>query len=188
MFGDFVNNVKLTSKLELSIYPISEFNLEAIKYLVENCERCNDIPNPNVSLATFNTSLWLGDFLDKYWDKISYVCTTPIFNVLKAENNEIVMKSYAVESKVFNTEEEIEKFFEEVEWGEFVIFTVTKSVDLSTMKTFYNIRYADIAEQYEVRDNKLKSILEYNNVKSKVSNSKEIEIFFEEDDDLFNLL
>lgn len=159
MFGDFVNNFKLTCKLELSVYPISEFNLEAIKYLVENCERCNDIPNLNVSLATFNTSLWLGDFLDKYWDKISYVSRLPIFNIIKVEDGRIISKRYETRSDTFDNEEELDKFLQEGKWKKFVIYTVSKFADLSKMSSFYVVRYADITEKYEIRDNKIDSIL-----------------------------
>lgn len=143
----------------VSIYPISEYNLEAIKYLIENCSRSNQ-QNINVRIAIIDTSLWLGDFLDKYWDKISYVCTLPRFDVLKVEGNEVVTKTYKVGSKEFHCESELDVFFNGGKWKKFVIYTITKYADLSTMKTFYNIRYADITEKYEIRDNKLNSILE----------------------------
>jgi len=160
MFGDFVNETKsVNPKRELSVYPISEYNLEAIKYLVENCEMCNDSSNVNVNLATFNTSLWLGDFLDKYWDKMSYVCRMPIFNIMKLEGNKIITRTYETKSDTFQTESDLDKFFEEGKWKKFAIYTVSKFADLSKMSSFYVIRYADITEKYEVRDNKLSSIL-----------------------------
>jgi hypothetical protein len=157
-----LNGVAVNKSLDsntVSIYPISEYNLEAIKYLIENCSRSNQ-ENINVRIATIDTSLWLGDFLDKYWNKISYVCTLPSFDVLKVEGNKIVTKTYRVGSKDFHSDAELDSFFNEGKWKKFVIYTITKYADLSTMKTFYNIRYADITEKYEVRDNKINSILE----------------------------
>ena len=158
MFSDFINEIK-TIKRELSVYPISDSNLEPIKYLVENCEMGNDSPNTNVHLATFNTSLWLGDFLEKYRNKISYVCRSPIFNLMKLEGNKIITRTYSTRSDTFQTESELDNFFEEGKWKKFAIYTVTKFADLSKMSSFYVIRYADITEKYEVRDNKLSSIL-----------------------------
>ena len=160
MFSDFVNEIKVVnSKREISVYPISEYNLEAIKYLVENSEMCNNTPNTNVNLATFNTSLWLGEFLDKYWDKMSYVSKLPIFNIMKVEGNKIITRTYETRSDTFNDEKELDKFFEEGKWKKFVIYTVAKFADLSKMTSFYVVRYADITEKYEVRDNKISSIL-----------------------------
>jgi len=160
MFSNFVSEIKtLNPKRELSVYPISEYNLEAIKYLVDNCEMCNDSANTNVHLATFNTSLWLGDFLDKYWDKMSYVCKMPIFNLMKLEGNKIVTRTYETRSDTFQTEDDLDKFFEEGKWKKFAIYTISKFADLSKMSSFYVVRYADITEKYEVRDNKLNSIL-----------------------------
>ena len=167
MFKDFIENeVKnVNSNIKniksVCIYPISEYNLEAIKFLVDNC-MSNIMENNNVTIATIDISLWLGDFLDKYWDKISYVSTLPRFDVLKAEGNKIVSKRYEVGSKDFHTEEELDSFFNEGKWKKFVIYNITKYADLSTMKTYYNIRYADITEKYEMRDNKINSILESN--------------------------
>lgn len=160
MFSDFVSEIKtLSPKRELSVYPISEYNLEAIKYLVDNCEMCNDSANTNVHLATFNTSLWLGDFLDKYWDKMSYVCKMPVFNLMKLEGDKIVTRTYETRSDTFQTEDDLDKFFEEGKWKKFAIYTISKFADLSKMSSFYVVRYADITEKYEVRDNKLNSIL-----------------------------
>jgi|SaaInlV_165m_DNA_1040744.scaffolds.fasta_scaffold04565_4 hypothetical protein len=157
MFGDFIKSVN--PKRELSVYPISEYNLEALKYLVENCEVCNDSSNVNVNLATFNTSLWLDDLLDKYWDKISYVCKSPVFNIMKLEGNKIITRTYETRAYTFKTESDLHKFFEEGKWKKFAIYTISKFADLSKMSSFYVIRYADITEKYEVRDNKLSSIL-----------------------------
>lgn len=151
------SNIKNTKSVFL--YPISEYNLEAIKFLIDNCLVINS-QNNNVRLATIDISLWLGDFLDKYWDKISYVSTMPRFDVLKVEGYKIVSKTYQAGSKDFHTEEELDSFFNEGKWKKFVIYSITKYANLSTMKTFYNIRYADITEKYEMRDNKINSILE----------------------------
>jgi len=162
MFIDFVGypgTIKnMSSKSELSIYPISEYNLEAIKFLVDNCEMCNS-SNTNVNLASFHTSIWLVDFLDRYWDKISYVTKLPVFNIMKIEGSKIITKTYETISDTFDNEEELDKFFEDGRWKKFVIYTVSKFADLSKMSSFYVVRYADITEKYEVRDNKIDSIL-----------------------------
>ena len=161
MFSVFVSEIKSVSpKKDLSIYPISEYNLEAIKFLVDNCEVCNNTPNINVNLASFHTSIWLGGFLDKYWDKISYVTKLPIFDIMKIEGNKVITKTYKTRTDTFDNDQELDKFFQEGKWKKFVIYTVSKFADLSKMISFYVVRYADITEKYEVRDNKINSILD----------------------------
>lgn len=165
MFKDFIENANNQFSTGNSIdiktvalYPISEYNLEGIKFLIDNCEIGNQ-ENVNVSTATVHTSLWLGDFLDRHYDKISYVCKLPAFDVLRVDCGKIIAKRYNVKPVEFKSEEELNKFFEDGKWKTFVIYTIVKLVDLSTMDVRYNVRYADISEEYEVRDNKISSIL-----------------------------
>lgn len=144
---------------KVSIYPISEYNLEGIKILYDNSLRmCHD--NVNVNTASVHPSIWMGDVLDRYWDKISYVCDSPTFTVMKVENNEIVEKQYKTDIIKLGTDDDLNKFFENGTWKKFVLFYIIKYVDLVSIEPYYAIKYADITEKFEERDSKISSILE----------------------------
>jgi hypothetical protein len=162
IFKDFLQNIRSQQvniePKSIQVYPIGENNLEGIKVLIDNCFRMGN-DNINVRMATVDPSLWLGQFLDKHWTKISYVTSMPSFNIMKVEENKIISKSYNCISKEFESDELINDFFEKGRWKTFVMFSIIKSVDLLTLSSSYRIRYADIKEKYEERDNKLEEIL-----------------------------
>jgi hypothetical protein len=162
IFKDFLQNIRSQQvniePKSIQVYPIGENNLEGIKVLIDNCFRMGN-DNINVRMATVDPSLWLGQFLDKHWTKISYVTSMPSFNIMKVEENKIISKSYNCISKEFESDELINDFFEKGRWKTFVMFSIIKSVDLLTLSSSYRIRYADITEKYEERDNKLEEIL-----------------------------
>ena len=142
----------------IQVYPIGENNLEGIKILIDNCFRMGN-DNSNVRVATVDPSLWLGQFLDKHWNRISYVTSVPTFNIMKVEDNQLISKNYNCVMKEFESDELINEFFEKGIWKTFVIFSIIKHVELVTLSSTYRVRYADITEKYEERDNKIKEIL-----------------------------
>lgn len=162
IFKNFLKNIRTQqTNIEprsIQVYPIGENNLEGIKILIDNCYRMGG-DNSNVGVATVDPSIWLGQFLDKHWSKISYVSSMPTFNIMKVEGNQIVTKNYNCLVKEFESDDEINNFFEEGRWKTFVMFSIIKSVDLVTLSSTYRVRYADITEKYEERDNKIKEIL-----------------------------
>ena len=162
IFKDFLQNIR-TQQINIEpksiqVYPIGENNLEGIKLLIDNCYRMGN-DNSNIRMATVDPSIWLGQFLDKHWSKISYVTSMIAFNIMKVEGNQIVTKNYNCLTKEFVTDDEINDFFEKGRWKTFVMFSIIKSVDLVTLSSTYKIKYADITEKYEERDNKIKEIL-----------------------------
>jgi hypothetical protein len=142
----------------INIYPISEYNLEGIKILYDNSIRMGH-DNINVEMASISPTLWMGDLLDKHWTKISFVCSTPVFEVMKIEGGNFVSKNYTTEPFECNTEDELDEFFTKGKYKKLVIFSISKNANLSTMNTYYKIRYADITEKFEERDSKLTEIL-----------------------------
>jgi hypothetical protein len=162
IFKDFLQNIRTQqTNIEpksIQVYPIGENNLEGIKVLIDNCYRMGN-DNSNIRMATVDPSIWLGQFLDKHWSKISYVTSMIAFNIMKVEGNQIVTKNYNCLTKEFVTDDEINDFFEKGRWKTFVMFSIIKSVDLVTLSSTYKIKYADITEKYEERDNKIKEIL-----------------------------
>jgi hypothetical protein len=162
IFKDFLQNIR-TQQINIEpksiqVYPIGENNLEGIKVLIDNCYRMGN-DNVNVRMATVDPSLWLGQFLDKHWSKISYVTSMAAFNIMKVEGNQVITKNYNCLNKEFESDDEINDFFEKGRWKTFVMFSIIKSVDLVTLSSTYRVRYADITEKYEERDNKIKEIL-----------------------------
>jgi len=164
IFKDFISNINqqtggtIDSK-SISVYPIGENNLEGLKVLIENCFRMGS-ENSNVRMATVDPTLWLGDFLDKHWNKISYVSNLPSFQIIKVEGNKIVSRQYNTVTHEFESDIEMDEFFNKNRWKKFVLFSIMKYVDLTNLKTSYRLRCADITEKYEERDNKLEEILQ----------------------------
>jgi hypothetical protein len=157
MFKEFIKN-RNKGPNDISVYPIGENNLEGVKILIDNCFRMGS-DNSNVRMATVDPSLWLDKFLNKNWNRISYVSSTPSFNITKVVDNKIVSKHYNTETKQFESEDIINEFFESGRWKSFVIFSIVKYVDVVSLSISYHVRYADITEKYEERDNKLEEIL-----------------------------
>jgi hypothetical protein len=163
IFKDFIQNIRQQTNINadtktISVYPIGENNLEGIKILIDNCFRMGG-ENNNVRMATVDPSLWLGDFLDKHWNKISYVTSLPTFMIMKVIDNKVISKQYSSETKEFESEELVNEFFEKGRWKTFVLFSIIKYVDLLTLTISYRVKYADITEKYEERDNKINEIL-----------------------------
>lgn len=148
----------LSGGSSISLYPISEYNLEGIRLLYGNSVRIGS-ENINVQTASIDPSLWMGDFLDRHWSKIAYACVSPKFTITKIEGSKIVEKLYNTDLRKFDTEKELDKFFEKGAWKRFVLFSIAKYADLSTMKIYFVVRYADITEKFEERDNKINNIL-----------------------------
>jgi hypothetical protein len=116
IFKDFIQNIRQQTNINadpktISVYPIGENNLEGIKILIDNCFRMGG-ENNNVKMATVDPSLWLGDFLDKHWNKISYVTSLPTFMIMKVIDNKVISKQYSSETKEFESEELVNEFFE----------------------------------------------------------------------------
>ena len=166
VFKDFIKNINSpvqfgnTDPKNISVYPITHDNLEGIKILIDNCMRMGTENNNNVTIATLSPTIWLGEFLDKYWHNISYVTTQPKFDLFKIEDNKLISKSYSAMTAEFNSDEEVDDFFKKGRWKKFVLFSIVKYANLENLSTNYRIRFADITEKYEERDNKLQEILD----------------------------
>jgi len=164
IFDDFITNIKTSTMFpsvdakSISVYPVGDNNLEGIKILIDSCFRMGG-DNTNVRMATVDPTLWLGKVLDKHWSRISYVTSMPSFNIIKVEDNKIVSKQYTTITKEFDSEELLDEFFEKGRWKTFVLFSIIKYVDLLNLSTSYRVRFADIKEKYEERDNKINEIL-----------------------------
>jgi hypothetical protein len=100
------------------------------------------------------------ELLNKYWDKISYVSAMPICNLLKIDGDDIVNMNYTTISKSFNSESELDDFFNSItKYNRLAFFSIMKIADLRTLSISYQVRYFDTTQKNEIRDEKIKDIL-----------------------------
>lgn len=149
--------IKSIKNIDNPVHHITEDNINGLMILVNNC-MVEGNRNNNTQIATLHPSLWLHELLDKYWENINYVTSVPKFEISKVIGSTITLKEYVVQN-INIDEEQLEEFFKSSKYQSFVIYSITKNIDLITLTSKYLIRYADITEQDKIRDNKLKEII-----------------------------
>jgi hypothetical protein len=154
MYSKIIKGINQTYKS--SLMPIDNYCLDGLVSFVENSRLLGGIG----ICARFDLSLWMNDFLIKHIDKISYVTTTPNFSIQSLENGFLTEKVVSVKSKTFNSDEELDDFFESQIGKKLVVYTIGKFIDLSNMAISYELRYADITLKDEEREIKLNKILQ----------------------------
>ena len=154
MFDSIINNPIQVSKSHL--IPVNNHSLDAVIQLITNCRDLGI----GVQYATFDISLWLNDFLVKNYSKIKYVSATPKFTLEYIEKDLPHSKVIDCDPITFNSDDELQKFFDGKDGRTLVIYVIGKYIDLKTLKVFYRMRYADITEKYEEREMKINKILQ----------------------------
>ena len=154
MYSKIVDGINQTYKS--SLMPIDNYCLEGLVTFVENSRL---LGGTGIS-ARFDLSLWMNDFLVKHVDKISYVTAMPNFSIQSLEDGKLTEKVIAVKSITFNSDEELDEFFENQIDKKIVVYTIGKFIDLRNMAISYELRYADITLKSEQREIKLNKILE----------------------------
>jgi hypothetical protein len=137
-----------------SLVPIDNYCLDGLVGFVEN-SRLLGMP----SYAKFDLSLWMNDFLIKHVDKISYATMTPSFSIQSLEDGKLTEKVVAVKSITFNSDKELDEFFDNQIGKKLVVYTIGKFIDLRNLVISYELRYADITLKSEQREIKLNKIL-----------------------------
>lgn len=146
------------NKFDIAVFPVSIDNIEPIKILINNCIQSGQSWG-NSEIVAVSPTIWLPDFLSNNIQSIRYVTKIPTFNIYKLQNNDIIIKNYSVVSYEFNNDKELNDFFIKKHWSSLVIYSIVRVADLKTMTYKYNLRCADITEEYEVRDKKINEIL-----------------------------
>lgn len=139
-----------------SLLPIDNYCLDGLVTFVENSRL---LGGTGIS-AKFDLSLWMNDFLTKHIDKISYATITPSFSIQSLEDSKLTEKVVAVKSITFNSDEELDEFFENQIGKKLVVYTIGKFIDLRNLVISYELRYADITLKSEQREIKLNKILQ----------------------------
>ena len=154
MYSRIIDGMNQTYKS--SLMPIDNYCLEGLVTFVENSR----LLGGTGITAKFDLSLWMNDFLIKHIDKISYATITPSFSIQSLEDGRLTEKVVAVKSITFNSDAELDEFFENQIGKKLVVYTLGKFIDLSNMKIYYDLRYADITLKDEGREIKLNKILQ----------------------------
>lgn len=154
MYSRIIDGMNQTYKS--SLVPIDNYCLDGLVGFVEN-SRLLGMP---ISYAKFDLSLWMNDFLIKHVDKISYATMTPSFSIQSLEDGKLTEKVVAVKSITFNSDKELDEFFENQIGKKLVVYTIGKFIDLRNLVISYELRYADITLKSEQREIKLNKILQ----------------------------
>lgn len=153
MFNILINNPIQVNKSHL--IPINNHSLDAVIQLITNCRDLGI----GVQYATFDISLWLNDFLVNNYSKIKYISATPRFTLEYIVNDRPHSKIIDCEPIQFDSDDELQKFFDDNDGKTLAIYVIGKYIDLKTLKVFYRMRYADITDKDEERDFKINKIL-----------------------------
>jgi hypothetical protein len=154
MFDSIINNPIQVSKSHL--IPVNNHSLDAVIQLITNCRDLGI----GVQCATFDITLWLNDFLVNNYSKIKYVTALPRFTLEYIVNDRPHSKIIDCEPIQFDSDDELQKFFDDNNGKTLVIYVIGKYIDLKTLKVFYRMRYADITDKDEERDFKINKILQ----------------------------
>ena len=154
MFDSIINNPIQISKSHL--IPVNNHSLDAVIQLITNCRDLGI----GVQYATFDITLWLNDFLVNNYSKIKYVTALPRFTLEYIVNDRPHSKIIDCEPIQFDSDDELQKFFDDNNVKTLVIYVIGKYIDLKTLKVFYRMRYADITDKDEERDFKINKILQ----------------------------
>lgn len=154
MFDSIINNPIQISKSHL--IPVNNHSLDAVIQLITNCRDLGI----GVQYATFDITLWLNDFLVNNYSKIKYVTALPRFTLEYIVNDRPHSKIIDCEPIQFDSDDELQKFFDDNDGKTLAIYVIGKYIDLKTLKVFYRMRYADITDKDEERDFKINKILQ----------------------------
>jgi hypothetical protein len=154
MYSRIIDGMSQTYKS--SLVAIDNYCLEGLVSFVENSR----LLGGTGITAKFDLSLWMNDFLIKHLDKISYVTKTPSFSIQSLDDGRLTERVVEVKSITFNSDLELDEFFENQIGKKLVVYTIGKFIDLRYMKISYELRYADITLKSEQREIKLNKILE----------------------------
>jgi hypothetical protein len=158
MFNSIINNTIQIRKPHL--IPVNNHSLDAVIQLITNCRDLSIDLSIGVQYAKFDISLWLNDFLVNNYSKIKYVTALTRFTLEYIENDRIYSKFIDCVTIQFDSDDELQNFFDDNDGKTLVIYTIVKYIDLKTLKVFYTMRYVDITERDEEREMKINKIFQ----------------------------
>lgn len=150
----------MSSKGPVSLHSVSPSNLECIKVLIENSFKMGDTKYHNIAnCATIDPSIWLPDILDKHFRKISYVCSFPRFQVFKSGYNDIIINEFNCDYLRIDNDIDLDSFFDKWVTKKLALYSIIKSIDINSITSYYTIRYCDVTDKIEERDETISNII-----------------------------
>ena len=156
MFKSLIDNYDNSIPKSCIFTMDNKYNLDGILYFIGNCR---EVLTENINYAKFDISLWLDDFLIKYYNNIKYITSVPQFDIDSIINDIYTTKIIKCKSIKFDSDEELDKFFIDNTNHILVLYTICKQINLKTLNISYNLRYADITTKEDLRDYKIDKII-----------------------------
>lgn len=141
---------------EPSVIHLDNLDSIGLSTLYTNCCRMGNIDNINVSLATVNPDIYIGELVDVILENVSYISKFPSFQLTSYINGEFVSCTYTCETLEFENIDDIKKTISEM--GKFsilVLYSIVKLVNLETMKSSFTIKIAEIKDIKQIRNKKI---------------------------------
>ena len=143
-----------------SVIKIDELDSSALFLLYENSVRMCNESNNNVSIATVSPSSWFDDITNTIINNVSYVCKSANFHIFTFIGPEIMTSTYLCDLETFNSFEDMDKFIKDKsQFSTLVMFAIIKYVDLDNLTASWVVRYKQIVDQKQIRDNKIEYLI-----------------------------
>lgn len=147
-------------KIDIQVHFNSELDFSAMMLFYENCIRMGCDNNQNIQIATIHPDIWFGDHFELLSSKIKMVVKSPLFQLTRIENGQLVCQRYSSDQISFSSDQDLIDFFEQMsEFGSLAVFSLVKYLDVRTLQSYWNLRYKDISTKEEIRDKKISSII-----------------------------
>ncbi len=149
---------------EPSVYLIDPIDISSLKILYENSKRMGH-DNINVKNASLDLEIWFPELIEKIINYIKLISKGPNFILYKIEGNNVVSRAYVVRDKRFETDIDLIAYFSELsKFQDIALFSITKYADLTTLSTYFIVRFIEILQKDEVRDMKLDFLTKKDNI------------------------
>lgn len=138
-----------------SVYFIDPIDISSLKVLYENSKRMGH-DNVNVKNASLDLGIWFPDLVEKIIGYIKLISKGPTFMLYRIENDNTTVRVYAVRNERFETDTDLIAHFSEIsKFQNIALFSITKYADLTTLSTYFIVRFTEILLKDEIRDMKL---------------------------------
>ena len=136
-------------------YIRNEFDDTPLKVLYDNCVRAEH-DNVNVLIASIDPESWFMELADDLRENATMIIKSPQTLLSKISDDGYVnCTTHNLESTSFENKEDLIFFLQEKKMYRISIFSITKTLDLQTLKYSWNLRYCLILDREGVRNLKI---------------------------------
>lgn len=158
--SDFLDLLKSKDGFS-KVHPVHPLDISSMSYLYRNCLRMGEISNSNVETASISPSLWFEQIFESMHSNIKIVVDEPQFTIIFRKNNKTYSTMFICEPKRFDNDLSLVEFLER-KFVHLAVFSICKFVDLSALKSYWEIKSCDIKSKEEIRDSKIDFFIETN--------------------------